>query len=39
MGQNECDERQENTLQQGNRNGHSEAAIHLDAYAQVTAQE
>jgi hypothetical protein len=37
--QNECDERQENTLQQGNRNGHSEAAIHLDAYAQITAEE
>ena len=38
-GQNECDESQENTLQQGNRNGHSEAAIHVDAYAQVTAEE
>ena len=38
-GQNEFDESQENTLQQGNRNGHSEAAIRVDAYAQVTAEE
>lgn len=38
-GQNECEESQENTLQQGNSNGHSEATIHLDAYAQVTAEE
>jgi hypothetical protein len=38
-GQNESDERQENPHQNGNGNGQSEVAIHLDAYAQVTAQE